>query len=162
MSGLSSFSSFDDTWAKWEEEYYSFVKENYLSVPTKLKNTLRILADQNGLNASSDTIVLDVAKYIQNAAYYDSTYANKNYPADKDMVSYFLTEHRRGVCRHFAAAATMMFRALGIPARYTIGFAVDVEANVKLEYKGDGHAWTEVYLKDYGWIPVEVTGSQMY
>ena len=78
------------------------------------------------------------------------------------MVTYFLTEHKRGVCRHFAAAATMMFRALGIPARYTIGFMVNIEANVKLEYSGDGHAWTEIYMENYGWIPLEVTGGMFY
>ena len=47
-------------------------------------------------------------------------------------------------------------------ARYTIGFAVNVEANVKLEYSGDGHAWTEIYLEGYGWIPLEVTGGNLY
>jgi hypothetical protein len=79
------------------------------------------------------------------------------------MVTCFLTEYKRGVCRHFAAAATMMFRALGIPARYAIGFKVDVNANEWRIYGDEigeeGHAWTEVYLEDYGWVAIEVTGG---
>ena len=145
-----------------EQRYYQFVKDTYLDIPNTLKQTLLDLAAENDIYKSSDTVILDVVEYIQNAAYYDYGYALKNYPADKDMVTYFLTEYKRGVCRHFAAAATMMFRALGIPARYTIGFAVDVEANVQLQYAGDGHAWTEIYLQGYGWIPLEVTGGKMW
>ena len=77
------------------------------------------------------------------------------------MVTYFLTEEKGGVCRHFAAAATMMFRAFGIPARYAIGFAVPVTAGEWTEWKGDGHAWTEIYLEGYGWVSLEVTGGNM-
>lgn len=163
MRNLSSFSSYSSAWDKAEEKYYDFVEDNYLTIPSSLKSTLKNLAKKNGLNASSSTIITDVARYIQNAAYYDEAYASKNYPGDKDMVTYFLTEHKRGVCRHFAAAATMMYRALGIPARYTVGFRVDVQAGEWLIYGDDpneeGHAWTEVYLKDYGWVAVEVTGN---
>jgi transglutaminase-like putative cysteine protease len=145
-----------------EQRYYDFVKETYLTIPSTLKQTLLDLAAENDIVANSSTVISDVVYYIRNAAMYDYFYADKNYPNDKDMVTHFLTGIRRGVCRHFAAAATMMFRALGIPARYTIGFAVDVEANVKLEYSGAGHAWTEIYLQGYGWIPLEVTGGNLY
>lgn len=145
-----------------ELRYRTFVRDNYLSVPDELKQTLLDLAEENELVATSSTIIQDVATYIQNAAYYDYYYTTRNYPSEKDMVTYFLTEHKRGVCRHFAAAATMMFRSLGIPARYTTGFVVDVEADVRLEYIGDGHAWTEVYVDGYGWIAVEVTGGNIY
>ena len=93
---------------------------------------------------------------------YDKYFDDEKYE-DKDMVTCFLTEYKRGVCRHFAAAATMMYRALGIPARYTVGFAVDVNADEWLiygdDYGEDGHAWTEVYISDYGWVAVEVTGG---
>jgi transglutaminase-like putative cysteine protease len=166
MRSLSTISSYNKTWGNAEDAYYKFVKDNYLSVPNDLKQTLKKLAKENGLNANSSTIISDVAYYIQNAAYYDDYYANRNYPSDKDMVTCFLTEYKRGVCRHFAAAATMMFRTLGIPARYTIGFAVDVDAGEWRVYGDDpgevGHAWTEIYIQDYGWIPLEVTGGNLY
>ncbi len=163
-NGLTALSPMGDMgkYSVQEQRYYDFVKSTYLAIPASLKQTLLRLARENDIRASSDTVVYDVVEYIKNAAYYDREYANKDYPVQKDMVTYFLTQHKRGVCRHFAAAATMMFRALGIPARYTIGFAVDVEADVLLEYTGPGHAWTEIYVQGYGWVPLEVTGGNMY
>ena len=162
---LSSFSSLSSAYSSQEDKYAQFVKQKYLVISNKLKNTLRELAQENGLDAKSQTIISDVASYIQNAAYYDISYANKSYPDDKDMVTYFLIEHKRGVCRHFAAAATMMYRALGIPARYVTGYKVDVTAGEWLIYGDEpeeqGHAWVEVYLEDYGWVAIEVTGGNM-
>ena len=106
-------------------------------------------------------------------------------PAGEDAVNYFLTENRKGYCSHFASAATLIFRYLGIPARYVEGYAVDaaeISAGQVLQetyedyYDGyselgetavvqvevtdaSAHAWVEVYLKDFGWVPVEVTVS---
>ena len=165
MQGLRSFSSVNSEYAMWEDTYYEFVKDTYLEIPRALKTTLLDLARENHLDKNASTIISDVASYIQNAAAYDYDYADKNYPSDKDMVTHFLTGIQRGVCRHFAAAATMMFRALGIPARYTTGYKVDVQQGVWRVYGDEpgeeGHAWTEVYLQDYGWVAVEVTGSNL-
>jgi len=44
-----------------------------------------------------------------------------------------------------------MARALGIPARTII-------ANW---YQGSGHAWAEIFLPPYGWIPVDTSGAQL-
>lgn len=146
-------------YTKQEKTYYKFVQDTYLTIPASLKKLLLNLASQNDIYSYSDTVITDVVTYIQNAASYDKNYITQSYPDSKDIVTCFLTEYKKGVCRHYAAAATMMFRALGIPARYAYGFAVYVQANEKLKYAGDGHAWTEIYLQGYGWIPLEVTGS---
>ena len=45
-------------------------------------------------------------------------------PRGKDFIEYFLYENKRGYCAHYASAATMIFRAMGIPARYVEGYAV--------------------------------------
>lgn len=86
-------------------------------------------------------------------------------PVNEDVVEYFLFENHKGYCVHFASAATLMYRALGFPARYASGYAVQPSDFVRQE---DGvwraqvtdesaHAWTEIFLEDYGWTPVEVT-----
>ena len=42
---------------------------------------------------------------------------------EANIVTAFLSDrYTEGVCRHYASAATMIFRALKIPARYTIGY----------------------------------------
>ena len=87
-------------------------------------------------------------------------------PNGADPVEYALTESHEGYCMHFASAATLLLRELGVPARYVSGYAVERTEFVKDEetgtYKaqvGDymAHAWVEIYLDDIGWVPVEVT-----
>jgi hypothetical protein len=54
----------------------------------------------------------------------------------------------------------MLFRALGIPARYTVGFAGEVKAGAITEIGADkAHAWVDVYVNGIGWVNVEVTGG---
>lgn len=102
----------------------------------------------------------------------------------RDYVTNFLTGSRRGFCAHFATAATLLLRYNGIPARYCEGYAVDYEefvggrqvsnAAIQSEFRGstdwddqimvevdvpdaDAHAWVEVYVDSFGWVPVEMT-----
>ena len=53
-----------------------------------------------------------------------------------------------------------MYRALGIPARYVVGYMGQTEAGEWTEITlKDAHAWVEVYLDGIGWVQVEVTGG---
>lgn len=64
------------------------------------------------------------------------------------------------MCRHYSKAATLLYRALGIPARYVIGYVGTTKANEWVEITTDNaHAWVEVYIDGFGWLQVEVTGS---
>ena len=141
-----------------ERIYRQFVEDTFLTITPSLCETLLRIAGDNGIEKNDLNVVHKVVNYVQNAAYYDYYYAANSYPSNVDMVTHFLTQEQRGVCRHYAAAATMMFRALGIPARYCIGFAVGVKGGEWTDVMGDGHAWTEIYIDGYGWVPLEVTG----
>ena len=73
-------------------------------------------------------------------------------------------EERKGCDVHYASAATLMFRYFGIPARYVEGYIVTPE-NAKDKQPGEtieipesnNHAWTEIYIDGFGWVPLEVT-----
>lgn len=104
-------------------------------------------------------------------------------PRDRDAIEYFLTEQRRGFCAHFASSSTLILRYMGIPARYVEGYCIHLsdlmEADaissdttgwyigendlpdtglVTVEVSdGSAHAWVEIYLDGYGWIPFEMT-----
>ena len=97
-----------------------------------------------------------VAEYLDELAEYDPD--TPAVPEGEDYVTWFLTESRRGYCMHFASAATLLLRWMGIPARYVAGYVADVPAsgNVRLPDSA-AHAWVEIYLAGYGWEPVEVT-----
>lgn len=107
-------------------------------------------------------------------------------PYSRDVVDYFINDSKRGYCAHFASSAVMMLRAKGVPARYIEGYCVPIgiiEENGRIQnkldindwYEGENtlgtdmqvvtaavndsycHAWIEVYLEGYGFVPFEVT-----
>ena len=59
----------------------------------------------------------------------------------------------------FASAATLIFRHLGLEARYVVGFGAysDGHSNTMVTAK-NAHAWCEVYFNNVGWITVDPTG----
>ena len=84
----------------------------------------------------------------------------EQYPENVDVAVYFLDVAKEGICQHYATAATMMYRAFGIPARFTTGFAVPITDGSVTEVSSlNAHAWVEIFLNGIGWVPVEVTGS---
>ncbi len=141
-----------------ELAYREFVYDSYLNVPAGTRQVLSSLAEQNGLGEGKD-VVGAVAEFIKSSAEYSERYDPALDQSD-DIVVSFLTEYQQGVCRHFASAATLLYRTLGIPARYVIGFVGNVRENEWTEIDSSGaHAWVEVYRDGVGWIKVEVTGS---
>ena len=55
---------------------------------------------------------------------------------------------------HFASAATLLLRWMGIPARYVAGYVADVPASGHVRVPDSAaHAWVEVYIEGYGWEP---------
>ena len=136
--------------------YTTFVYNQYLAVPESTKAALLEIAGQNGLQADRLSIIEDVAAYVRSAAVYDVNFASC--PEGKDEVIYFLTESKSGVCRHFASAATLMYRALGIPARYVVGYSSYVPADTWTEVTGaQAHAWVEVFIPGLGWVRMDPT-----
>ncbi len=148
-------------YAEAEEAYRNFVYENYLSLPSTLgtRSYMQQLIKQQSWSATDVNIIKKVASFIQNSATYNMEY-DTAMDRETDVVVAFLSRYKEGVCRHYAAAATALFRTLGIPARYTVGYCVDAKANDYTDVKvKNGHAWVEVYLNGIGWVHVEVTGG---
>lgn len=88
-------------------------------------------------------------------------------PFGADFAQWFLTENKKGSCTHFATAAALLCRSTGIPARYCEGFVIKEEdigdfpdnegyATVSVP-DSRAHAWAEVYIDGFGWLPFEAT-----
>lgn len=139
-----------------EEQYSEYVYDNYLTLTSNEKGTLIMLANKAGIYKDDENVIELVADYIMNSATYNLSF--EPYPDDVNHALYFLLEAREGVCVQYATAATLMYRALGIPARYVTGYMGFTEAYQWAEIPvAIGHAWVEVYIDGLGWIPVEVT-----
>ena len=148
--------------------YTDFVYQNYLDVPNNSETEK--LYDMY-IDGHQDNDIYAQLTYIksilsENAQY---TLSPGRTPSGKDFVSYFLTENHKGYCVHFATAGIILARMSGIPARYADGYVLleddfsednktsdGYEINIKDER---AHAWAEIYVDSYGWIPFEFTPS---
>ena len=140
-----------------EQMYRTHAHSVYTRLPDGTLKAAQQICQQAGLYAGDPNVVQNVARYVQNSGEYDlSTGA---YPSN-DYAIYFLTESHRGYCIHYATAAAVLYRSLGIPARVAEGFAVETHAgSLTSVLAGDSHAWVEVYWDGVGWIPMEVTAQ---
>ena len=146
-------------YAAAEEAYRAFVYENYLTVRESARACMQAIIAEQGFRADDPAIVAKVAAYIQNAAAYNLEY-DRAMDDEADVVVAFLTKYKEGICQHYASAATLLFRELGIPARYTVGYVGETVAGEWAEIgAANAHAWVEVYIDGTGWVHVEVTGG---
>ncbi|MBD5445361.1 MAG: transglutaminase family protein [Lachnospiraceae bacterium] len=151
--------------AKWygnlQDAYMEEVGRECLDVPRQRLPKLIELCESYPLEDFYD-ITAFITAALESRAVYTQTPGNA--PLNKDIVEYFLFESGKGYCQHFASAATLMYRLYGVPARYASGYMVapsdfKLEKGVYKAYATDesAHAWVEVFIKDYGWVPIEVT-----
>ena len=92
------------------------------------------------------------------AIYY---YAANNLKYDKSGTGwgkgdiYFACDEKRGNCTDFHALIIGLSRAVGIPARFAIGFSIPTD---KAEGQIAGyHCWAEAFIKGKGWIPMDAS-----
>ena len=138
-------------------------------------------ADPENINAYRLAVARAIySHYVED---FDYTMSPGTTPYRQDFVEYFLTTQKRGVCAHFAASATMLLRTMGIPARYVEGYCIPlstmsngqgIDVNYDEWYQGptqvaekgvltvdvtdaQAHAWVEIYLEGYGFVPFEMT-----
>lgn len=83
-----------------------------------------------------------------------------NIPSSK-MLYNFLFKTHAGYCTYYAGASLFMLRALGVPSRFTTGFATvnrsDKNKGWYWFYASQAHAWTQVYFPEYGWLDFDMT-----
>ena len=68
---------------------------------------------------------------------------------------YYACDARRGNCTDFHAIVVGYCRALGIPARFSIGLPLPAQRG-KGEVKGY-HCWAEFYTPETGWVPIDAS-----
>ena len=76
-----------------------------------------------------------------------------------DALAQFLIVTHRGFCQQFATSMAVMARIVDIPSRIAVGFTRGEHQpdGSWLVTSKDAHAWPELYLSGYGWVPFEPT-----
>jgi len=71
-------------------------------------------------------------------------------------------ETGKGVCSDYSILYTAMLRSVGIPARLAAGIPVyTILYETGREIDG-GHAWVEIKIPGYGWIPIDITTEENF
>ncbi|MBI3763181.1 MAG: transglutaminase domain-containing protein [Chloroflexi bacterium] len=160
---LSSLSTADEAQLRSAGTAYpAEIRERYLQVPDSISARTRALAHDV---AADQFNAYDTAIAIQNYLRTHITYSRNiaNPPAGQDPVDWVLFAYQKGYCNYYASAMTMMLRAVGIPARVSVGFAqgaFDLDTGLYRVVESDAHAWPEVFFPGYGWVEFEPTPSQ--
>lgn len=137
--------------------YNSFMdqKQLYTSLgdcSDKLKELAHEITDKYESDYDKATALVD---YFEDNDY---TY-DLDYIPEDESVDYFVFTSKKGACANYATAMTLMARAVGVPARYVEGFAVD-ERNDYGEYvvrDSCAHAYVEVLIPGMGWMTFDPT-----
>ena len=161
------------------------VDGDYLTVPESCRRAVERICSQAGFSGSPNQVAAQIVTYFDEN--YSYTLRPGFYFGNPDYITHFLLQSKKGYCAHFASAAVMLFRNMGIPARYAEGYAFTYE-NVVLDgtlvegaeyadyYSGysplgetalveleitdaSAHAWVEIYVEGEGWIVVDPTPS---
>lgn len=148
----------------WSEGSATDPASVYLQYPSSLKQ-LRKLCNELQEADSFEEAERFVEETLKRQAVYDVNPGST--PSGEDFAEYFLFENHRGFCVHFATAATLMYRMMGIPARFAEGYAIPASAfsqqengQYVAEVEGSmGHAWCEVWQEDTGWKVEDHTGA---
>ena len=155
----------------------------YLEVPWICRDAVAKACQRAALIGTPEQITEQIFRYFNTDFAY--TLRPGYYFGGMDYISYFLEKNKKGFCTHFASAGTMMFRYMGIPARYVEGYVftysdvvtdgvVKEDENYGDYYDGynpmgetalvelevpdaNAHAWIEIYLPEKGWVVVDVT-----
>lgn len=145
-----------------QQLYKAAMTPIYSAVSKSLVPRLTSYVQANPLTSLSDKTTFIMYTLLSNTRY---TRTPGVMLGSSDIAEDFLFNAQRGYCVHYATVATIMYRLYGVPARYVCGYrlsAEDFKETDQSTYVAEVsdkkmHAWTEIFIDNYGWVPVDVT-----
>ncbi len=98
-------------------------------------------------------------QFFQTNFIYSTTVENKS---SKPPLENFLFVDKKGYCDFFASAAALILRHMDIPSRVAFGYKAgehDAATDTWIFRELHAHSWTEVFVKDQGWVICDFTPS---
>lgn len=149
----------------WDLNYFIYPEKvgGFQDIPETLKNLY--LADNEKFQLTGNTIqnavneaigneknlyyqARKIYRYVQTHMYYEMAGGWNTAPE--------VLERGNGSCSEYSFVYIAMCRAAGIPARYVGAVSVRLET---AQLDDVFHRWVEIYLPNYGWIPVDPSGG---
>ena len=150
-----------------EALFNTYVYEAYTAIPKEVENYLK--KEIGGYEKGKEHISYEeanaiVSDYLQQHFSYSEECLE--YDGSTDLALWLISVKKKGRDVHYATLAAVIYRYLGIPARYVEGYCVTKEnAADKKPYETifvkeqDAHAWVEVYYDGVGFLPMEFDPS---
>lgn len=129
------------------------------------------LRPESGIESNSDPIRDCAARVVGQATNpyeksrllfaFVNSYMEYDLDAETDAGALAALRNARGVCGDYTDLFVALCRASGIPARKVYGFRHDLEKDGDLKtpqmVNDKHHAWAEIFLTGYQWVPVDPT-----
>jgi hypothetical protein len=133
--------------------------EKDLLVPETEAVVLKKIISENSLKGDNPAqTVENVAKYFSKFSYT----LDLDSKGGESVLEDFLTRTKSGHCEYFATATALLFRVMGIPARYSTGYSVSEYSMLEdlfVARARDGHAWVTAWIDDK-WVTIDNTPPQ--
>lgn len=140
--------------------FFKEIRENIslinFTVPSELEDYVKdsryVIMDPYIKNKARQLATKDTVETLYNLAEYVRRSMNYTLASMEIKNSSWIMENKQGVCSHYTILFMALTRSLGIPSRFISGVAYSNKDKVIRE-----HAWAEVWLPEYGWVPYDVT-----
>ena len=154
--------NFSDLIARGEQIEPGYVDSSYLA--SSSSESLNKLVKELAMTFKRDAPLQDQLTDLQAWMTDNFSYSMQlDYPdKKKSAVESFLEDPKtsKGFCVHYASAAALVLREMGIPSRVSYGWyggEYYPEYHQFVFRAQDGHAWAEIFLQDQGWVVFETT-----
>ena len=139
----------------------SYMRQQCVKLPADVKGVAWDYLIKNGIqllgNYTNSQKAQIIKEHVQNVAPY-SLNAPRMPKDETDFAMWFLENGESGYCVHFATAAVVLLRTVGIPARYVTGYMFQGKAGDAVTVTADrAHAWAEYYDPERGWCVLDAT-----
>lgn len=144
----------------------AIIPDDYAELASDVKDYLLSEGDidinNEQIREAAESIIGNIKNpYLKGKAIYDFIVKNIDYENIEDEsgvqgITQTLSI-KRGNCADITKLFIALARASGIPARQVDGVVFFPNVSETKCIEKQGHAWTEIYLPIYGWIPVDPT-----
>jgi hypothetical protein len=145
---------------------FSTIPDNYSELTPDLERYLKreenIDMEDELIQKTLNSIVGEIKNpYLKGKAIYDFIVANIKYENKENFSGLQRSKEtliqKRGNCADITKLFIVLARACGIPTRQVDGLVFFPNVSPTKGVEKIGHAWAEIYLPVYGWLPVDPT-----
>jgi transglutaminase-like putative cysteine protease len=160
MSEFVLNENIEDIKAPIDENYGKLVKE-YTKSEKSIDSDSEAIKNKAAAIIGQETDPLIAAKKLYDFVIDNMDYDWERYadPQRIDLKASELLDIKKGVCEDYSVLYAALCRAAGIPAKYIAGLPIMSLARDADRELESGHAWNEIYIKGYGWIPLDATSE---